>query len=321
MKKKNDIKKEVKKINKSKVSMVNKRRKRSDPDLLKEMRSSWKEIRTNLKPLKKAYDKFQMKRKITKQKEEERRLKENEKQRLLEEESIRLQEIEEIRLKKEKKIKEEEERRLKEKEKQKLEAKRIKIEKENKIKQEKIYRERLLKGEEERIKALKRVRESREEERKLKEEGHLKIDDSFIDQQRLKDDEKQRLKEKEQRLKEEEQRLKTEEQRLKAKEQRLKEEKINPENVEEANNRQEKKRLNGSVKWFNVSKGYGFIKREDEGKDVFVHSSAVQNSGLTYLKKDEQLTFEVESSEKGPSAINLQKTSAELSHSHLKVVK
>ncbi|MDC0248207.1 hypothetical protein OAK00_03545, partial [Pelagibacteraceae bacterium] len=64
MKKKNDIKKEVKKINKSKVSMVNKRRKRSDPDLLKEMRSSWKEIRTNLKPLKKAYDKFQMKRKI-----------------------------------------------------------------------------------------------------------------------------------------------------------------------------------------------------------------------------------------------------------------
>ena len=321
MKKRNDIKKEVKKINKSKVSMVNKRRKRSDPDLLKEMRSSWKEIRTNLKPLKKAYDKFQMKRKITKQKEEERRLKENEKQRLLEEESIRLQEIEEIRLKKEKKIKEEEERRLKEKEKQKLEAKRIKIEKENKIKQEKIYRERLLKGEEERIKALKRVRESREEERKLKEEGHLKIDDSFVDQQRLKDDEKQRLKEKEQRLKEEEQRLKAEEQRLKAKEQRLKEEKINPEKVEETNNRQEKKRLIGSVKWFNVSKGYGFIKREDKEKDVFVHSSAVQNSGLTYLKKDEQLTFEVESSEKGPSAINLQKTSAEFSHSHLKVVK
>ena len=321
MKKRNDIKKEVKKINKSKVSMVNKRRNRRNPDLWKEMRSSWKEIRTNLKPLKKAYDKFQTKRKITKQKEEERRLKENEKQRLLEEESIRLQELEEIRLKKEKKIKEEEERRLKEKEKQKLEAKRIKIEKENKIKQEKIYRERLLKGEEERIKALKRVRESREEERKLKEEGHLKIDDSFVDQQRLKDDEKQRLKEKEQRLKEEEQRLKAEEQRLKAKEQRLKEEKINPEKVEETNNRQEKKRLNGSVKWFNTSKGYGFIKREDEGKDVFVHSSAVQNSGLTYLKKDEQLTFEVESSEKGLSAINLQKTSAEFSHSHLKVVK
>ena len=84
---------------------------------------------------------------------------------------------------------------------------------------------------------------------------------------------------------------------------------------------QNKKRLNGTVKWFNVSKGYGFIKREDKKKDVFVHFSAVQNSGLKYLKKDEQLTFEVESSDKGPSAVNLQKTTAEVSHSHLKVVK
>ena len=91
MKKRNDIKKEVKKIKKLEDSKVNKRRNQSEPDLWKEMRSSWKEIRTNLKPLKKAYDKFQLKRKIAKQKEEERRLKENERQRLLEEESLRLQ--------------------------------------------------------------------------------------------------------------------------------------------------------------------------------------------------------------------------------------
>ena len=91
--------------------------------------------------------------------------------------------------------------------------------------------------------------------------------------------------------------------------------------VKELDDGQETKRLNGTVKWFNVSKGYGFIKREDKEKDVFVHSSAVENSGLKYLKKDEQLTFEVESSDKGPSAVNLQKTVAEVSHSHLKVVK
>lgn len=91
--------------------------------------------------------------------------------------------------------------------------------------------------------------------------------------------------------------------------------------MEELDDGQEKKRLNGTVKWFNVSKGYGFIKREDKEKDIFVHLSAVKNSGLGYLKKDEQLTFEVEYSDKGPSAVNLQKTAAEVSRSHLKVVK
>ena len=82
-----------------------------------------------------------------------------------------------------------------------------------------------------------------------------------------------------------------------------------------------KKRLNGTVKWFNGAKGYGFIKRADKEKDIFVHFSAVQNSGLKYLKEGEQLTFEVEYSDKGPSAVNLQKTVNEVSHSHLKVVK
>ena len=84
---------------------------------------------------------------------------------------------------------------------------------------------------------------------------------------------------------------------------------------------QEKKRLNGTVKWFNEAKGYGFIKRDDNEKDIFVHLSAVQDSGLEYIKKGEQLTFEVEYSDKGPSAINLQKIVNEVSRSHLKVVK
>jgi len=79
--------------------------------------------------------------------------------------------------------------------------------------------------------------------------------------------------------------------------------------------------IKGKVKWFNPTKGYGFIEREDKEKDIFVHFSAVQNSGLKYLKKGEQLTFEVEYSDKGPSAVNLQKTVNEVSRSHLKVVK
>ena len=62
-------------------------------------------------------------------------------------------------------------------------------------------------------------------------------------------------------------------------------------------------------------------KRENEEKDIFVHFSAVKNSGLKYLKEGEQLTFEVENTDKGPSAINLQKTVNEVSRSHLRVVK
>jgi len=79
--------------------------------------------------------------------------------------------------------------------------------------------------------------------------------------------------------------------------------------------------IKGKVKWFNGLKGYGFIEREDKEKDVFVHLSAVQNSGLKYLKKGDQLTFEVEYSDKGPSAVNLQKTVNEVFRTHLKVVK
>ena len=64
--------------------------------------------------------------------------------------------------------------------------------------------------------------------------------------------------------------------------------------------------LKGKVKWFNEAKGYGFIEREDKEKDVFVHSSAARAANLQ-LSEGDELTFEVENGEKGPSAVNLQK--------------
>ena len=65
--------------------------------------------------------------------------------------------------------------------------------------------------------------------------------------------------------------------------------------------------LKGKVKWFNGKKGYGFIEREDKEKDVFVHASAAREAGLQ-LNEGDELTFEVENGEKGPSAVNLQKS-------------
>ena len=62
----------------------------------------------------------------------------------------------------------------------------------------------------------------------------------------------------------------------------------------------------GKVKWFNGTKGYGFIEREDKEKDVFVHSSAAQAANLE-LNEGDELTFDVETGQKGPSAVNLQK--------------
>ena len=65
--------------------------------------------------------------------------------------------------------------------------------------------------------------------------------------------------------------------------------------------------IKGTVKWFNSTKGYGFIAREDKEKDVFVHSSAAQAANLE-LNEGDELTFDVTEGQKGPSAINLQKT-------------
>ena len=63
-------------------------------------------------------------------------------------------------------------------------------------------------------------------------------------------------------------------------------------------------RERGQVKWFNGSKGYGFITRE-QGSDVFVHFSAIQGSGFRNLDEGEAVEFDVEQSQKGPQATNV----------------
>ncbi|MGB0670743.1 MAG: cold-shock protein [Rhodospirillales bacterium] len=63
---------------------------------------------------------------------------------------------------------------------------------------------------------------------------------------------------------------------------------------------------NGTVKWFNATKGYGFIQPEDGSKDVFVHITAVQRSGMTGLAEGQALSFELETGRNGkPAAVNL----------------
>jgi len=65
--------------------------------------------------------------------------------------------------------------------------------------------------------------------------------------------------------------------------------------------------IDGKVKWYNSSKGYGFIEREDGKKDVFVHSSQVQEAGFDYLNDGDEFSFDTQDGEKGPAAINLKK--------------
>ena len=62
----------------------------------------------------------------------------------------------------------------------------------------------------------------------------------------------------------------------------------------------------GTVKWFNPTKGYGFIQPEDGSQDVFVHISAVERSGIGNLREGQRLSFELERGNQGKtSAVNL----------------
>ena len=64
--------------------------------------------------------------------------------------------------------------------------------------------------------------------------------------------------------------------------------------------------LKGTVKWFNESKGFGFIEQE-EGKDVFVHYSAIAGSGFKTLNEGDKVLFEIVDGPKGPAAANVTK--------------
>jgi CspA family cold shock protein len=64
--------------------------------------------------------------------------------------------------------------------------------------------------------------------------------------------------------------------------------------------------VEGTVKWFNEKKGFGFIEQED-GDDVFVHQSAINMSGFRTLREGERVSFEVEERDRGPAAKNVTK--------------
>ena len=62
----------------------------------------------------------------------------------------------------------------------------------------------------------------------------------------------------------------------------------------------------GTVKFFNTARGFGFIGPEDGSKDVFVHISTVEGSGLGHLTEGQKVSFDVEQDTRGPKAVNLQ---------------
>ncbi|HEU0015571.1 MAG TPA: cold-shock protein [Longimicrobium sp.] len=64
-------------------------------------------------------------------------------------------------------------------------------------------------------------------------------------------------------------------------------------------------RTTGTVKWFNDSKGFGFITPEDGSKDCFVHHSAIQSQGFRTLAEGQRVEFEVVQGQKGPAAENV----------------
>ncbi len=63
--------------------------------------------------------------------------------------------------------------------------------------------------------------------------------------------------------------------------------------------------LSGTVKWFNNTKGYGFIVQDNGEKDVFVHHTAIQADGYRSLQEGQRVSYDVEQSPKGPAAVNV----------------
>jgi len=61
----------------------------------------------------------------------------------------------------------------------------------------------------------------------------------------------------------------------------------------------------GKVKWFNSTKGYGFIKPDDNSKDIFVHLSALGKSGISNLRDGQSISYEIEENRGKQSAVNL----------------
>jgi len=68
------------------------------------------------------------------------------------------------------------------------------------------------------------------------------------------------------------------------------------------------RKMKGTVKWFNDSKGFGFITPDDGSKDIFVHHTAIASEGFRSLSEGDKVEFETEQGAKGPQAKNVRKT-------------